>query len=137
MATSEDRLAQIRARVAAMIPGSWVIGEVQESKDWALGLLAIRDEDGDLVCIVPNHGWPEQRANAAFIANAPADVPYLLQALADAETRAARLFSAAQRVAQLVTRLRRNDCDAAWAALDAALTDSTATPRPDAGQGVG
>jgi hypothetical protein len=91
---SDERVAQIRARLAALLPGPWQIGEIVESHDWALGLLAIRAEDGDLVCLIPNHGWPEQRANAAIIASAPADVPYLLAALADAEARYTDLWDA-------------------------------------------
>lgn len=102
MTTTDERLAQIRARLAAMLPGRWEPSEVVESKDWALGLRAIRDEDGGLCCLLPNHGWPEQRANADFIANAPADVLALLAALDAATARAAEWEQRANTAADLV-----------------------------------
>lgn len=86
----EKRLAEIRARLAAATPGSWR-AELEPGND-----RVIWDRNGDWVANVHSAGdetnviaFDQSAADTVFIANAPADIAWLLELVADAERRKA------------------------------------------------
>ncbi len=79
---SDERLAEIRARLEAATPGPWVASE-GDGATWVDSV----GRNGLLVC---NTGVISNRystANTRLIANAPADLAYLLAELAAAQAR--------------------------------------------------
>ena len=80
--TATDRVAAIRARLAAATPGPWKWFGRGHNRAWALGHRSGRGSavlDGDLngdgdACVGFN-----RRADATLIANAPADLAWLLE----------------------------------------------------------
>ena len=81
---TDDRLAQIEARLSAATPGPWRIGYWSPDEPEVNAILA--EEQTFVVCADED---PIKPADAALIAHAPDDLRYLLDALA-AERAAAR-----------------------------------------------
>lgn len=81
-----DRRAQIEARLAAATPGPWV-ATYEEADEWTsiTGQGGPLDGGGWLVCPEVATCEGEHGADADLIAQAPADLRWLLDALAEAE----------------------------------------------------
>lgn len=86
MTPSDPRVGEIQERLSAATPGPWQVDEGE-----------IRDEDfGNVVGTIWPHGVPTRQlklnpTDAEFIANAPADVAYLLAQLQTRDEKLARV----------------------------------------------
>lgn len=71
----EERLQAIEARLTAASPGPWEIAQPQETGGWGLCIKA----GMNFIARMPGRERQPKEANADFIANAPADIAYLLE----------------------------------------------------------
>lgn len=86
----QDRLKEIRERVAKATPGPWVSIEKGNSvKSLAIQSVAFLGEPSRNIC----SSISPKTKNAEFIANAPTDINYLLEALEEAQAENKRLES--------------------------------------------
>lgn len=88
----QERIAQIRARVEAATPGPWVTWP--DGTEESVEAVAV----GRFVCHL-NSNMRQFREDAALIANAPADLAYLLSELAAAQAREQALTRAVEKAA--------------------------------------
>jgi hypothetical protein len=80
--TDPERIAEIRARVEKATKGPWVCGDERLPVMTAMGVLPHRH-----VALLESVREPDFGANAAFIAHARADIPFLLSALESSQAR--------------------------------------------------
>ncbi len=101
--SADDRIAEIRARLAAATPGPWVMYTRRESghRTWSMSFV-VHPSVGHVADDI------ERPADAALIAAAPADLDYLLALVdaADATWLAASADLVMAERARIVARLR-------------------------------
>lgn len=112
-----ERVNEIAARVEAATPGPWRVAKSREPEGFNPGAIICQSDDAEFeerALAQLNYHFPHAE-DAAFIAHARDDVPYLLAALAAAEARAVRCE---ERCAFI-----RDTCDLAYHAPDGSRTE--------------
>lgn len=129
---TDDRLAQIEARVEAATPGPWedfVLGsdDTARVRSIAPDMGPLRGSDN--ICWVGDRSMPLVSEDAEFIAHAREDVRYLLDRVREAERIAAAYKNAAADYADAVDA--KDDAEAERDAALATLQEIEALHQPD------